>query len=58
MMDRRQLSHDILNILERIRIMHDLAFEAKFDDISKDELSSDLQESLKTLEEKFKALLQ
>jgi hypothetical protein len=57
-MDRRQLSHDILNILERLRIMHDLAFEAKFDDVSKDELSSDFQESLESLEEKFKDLLQ
>jgi len=55
---KRQLSHDILNLLERIRIMHDLAFEAKFDDISKEELSSDLQESLESLEEKFKELLQ
>ena len=57
-MGKRKLSHDIINLLERIRIMHDLALESKFDDISKEELSSDLQESLELLEEKFKDLLQ
>jgi hypothetical protein len=57
-MDRRQISHDILNLLERFRIMHDLAQEEKFEDISKAEMEQDLVESLKKLEENFKQLLQ
>lgn len=56
-MDRRQISHDILNLLERLRIMHDLAQEGKFEDISKDEMKQDLAESLKQLEENFNQLL-
>lgn len=57
-MDRRQISHDILNLLERLRIMHDLAQEGRFEDISQSEMEQDLAESLKQLEENFKKLLQ
>ena len=57
-MDKRQLSHDILNILERLRIMHDLAKDQNFSVISKDEIKGDLEEALKKLEEDFKTLLQ
>lgn len=58
MKDSRQLSHDILNILERLRIMHDLVREKKFDSISKEELEQDLKEALASLEIHFKQLLQ
>lgn len=57
-MDKRLLSHDILNMLERLRIMHDLAKDQNFSVISKDELKSDLDETLKQLEENFKKLIQ
>ncbi len=58
MKDQRQLSHDILNILERLRIMHDLAREKNFEAISQKELVRDLEVSLKELEECFKEILQ
>lgn len=58
MKDSHQLSHDILNILERLRIMHDLIREKKFDSISKEELEQDLKEALESLENHFKQLLQ
>lgn len=57
-MDKRQLSHDILNIIERLRIMHDLAKDQNYTVISKDELKSDLDEALKKLEKDFKELIQ
>lgn len=57
-MDKRLLSHDILNMLERLRIMHDLAKDQNFSVISKEELKSDLDETLKQLEENFKKLIQ
>ena len=57
-MDKRQLSHDILNIIERLRIMHDLAKDQNYSVISKDELKSDLDEALKKLEKDFKELIQ
>lgn len=57
-MDKRQLSHDILNMLERLRIMHDLAKDQNFSVISKDELKGDLDETLKQLEADFKKLIQ
>jgi hypothetical protein len=57
-LDKRLLSHDILNMLERLRIMHDLAKDQNFSVISKDELKSDLDETLKKLETDFKSLLQ
>ncbi len=57
-MDNRKLSHDILNVLERLRIMHDLAKDQNFSVISKDEIKTDLEEALKQLEADFKKLLQ
>lgn len=57
-MEIRKLSHDILNCLERLRIMHDLAKDQNFSVISKEEIKSDLEESLKQLEADFKKLLQ
>ena len=58
MKDSRQLSHDILNTLERLRIMHDLAKDKNFETISKDELKNDLNESLNKLKDDFDQLLQ
>jgi hypothetical protein len=56
--DRRKISHDILNMLERLRIMHDLAKDQNFSVISKDEIKTDLEETIKILEENLKKLLQ
>lgn len=58
MSDTKQLSHDILNALERLRIMHDLAKGKKFEMISKEELTSDLKETLEKLQQDFASLLQ
>jgi len=57
-MDKRQLSHDILNMLERLRIMHDLAIDQNYSVINKDELKEDLKETLEKLERDFKDLIQ
>lgn len=57
-MDKRQLSHNILNMLERLRIMHDLAKDQNFSVISKEELLNDLEETLKGLEKDLKNLVQ
>lgn len=57
-MDRRQLSHDILNMLERLRIMHDLARDENFESISKQEIKDDLKETIEVIEKSFKELLQ
>lgn len=57
-MDRKKiLSHDILNSIERLRIMHDLARDQNFSVIPKEELEQDLAENLKKLERDFKELL-
>lgn len=52
-MDKSKLSHDILNILERLRIMHDLIKEKNFQHIPKDELLKDLSENLDLLKKNF-----
>jgi hypothetical protein len=57
-MDNRQLSHDILNILERLRIMHDLIKDKNYEHIPKDELLTDLNENLELLRKKFDILSQ
>ena len=57
-MDRRQISHDILNILERLRIMHDLARDKNFEVITESELKNDLKENLDQLKKDFEKLLQ
>lgn len=58
MMDKRQLSHDILNLLERLRIMHDLARDENYEAIPKEELKNDLKDSLNQLEAAFQRLIQ
>lgn len=57
MSSNRQLSHDILNALERLRIMHDLIKDNNFKMISKNEIENDLQETLKKLQSDFAALI-
>ncbi len=57
-MDKRQLSHDILNILERLRIMHDLIKDQNYEHIPKDELLNDLNENLDLLKKNFETLAQ
>lgn len=55
-MDQRQLSHDILNTLERLRIMHDLIKDQNFEHIPKNELIQDLKENLELLKTNFDKL--
>lgn len=55
-MNSSKLSHDILNILERLRIMHDLIKEQNYQHIPKDELMKDLQENLDLLKKNFEYL--
>lgn len=57
-MNKHHLSHDILNILERLRIMHDLLKEQRFEQISKEELMADLVENLELLKKNFDQLAQ
>ncbi len=57
LMDSKKLSHDILNSLERLRIMHDLIKSQNFAAIPKDEMITDLAEELKKLEKNFEVLL-
>ncbi|MCM2349962.1 MAG: hypothetical protein NDI69_08065 [Bacteriovoracaceae bacterium] len=57
-MDKRKLSHDILNMIERLKIMHDLAKDQNFSVISQEELKQDLEETLKKLQQDFQALIQ
>ncbi len=57
-MDKRQLSHDIMNMIERLRIMHELVRDGNFSTISKDEIQSDLEATLVKLREDFELLLQ
>lgn len=58
MTDKRHLSHDILNILERLRIMHELIRDQNYEHIPKDELMVDLQENLDLLKKHFEKLAQ
>lgn len=58
MSDSRQISHDIMNALERLRIMHDLVKGEKYESISKEEIISDLKETLEKLKTDFDRLLQ
>ncbi len=57
-MDKRKLSHDILNMLERLRIMHDLAKDQNFSAISKEELKQDLKETLEQLQKDFDYIIE
>jgi hypothetical protein len=58
MKDEQQLSHDILNMIERLRIMHDLARDKNFKDIAKEEILVDLEDTLKKLKQDIHSLLQ
>ncbi len=55
-MDNNQLSHDILNLLERLRIMHEILRDKKFDHIPQSEVMIDLTETLKLLDLRFQEL--
>ncbi len=56
-MDSKKLSHDILNSIERLRIIHDLIKSKNYAVISKDEMEKDLEEEFKTLKDNFQILL-
>lgn len=56
--DQRKLSHDILNMIERLRIMHDIAKDQNFTMIKKEEILMDLETTLKKLEKDLKDLIQ
>lgn len=56
-MDSKKLSHDILNALERLRIMHDLIKSQNYSVIPKDEMIRDLESEIKKLEANFRILL-
>lgn len=49
----RDTSHNILNELERLKIMHDLLKDQKFEVIAKDEILKDAQASLDKLKTLF-----
>jgi hypothetical protein len=57
-MNPNLISHDILNILERLRIMHDLLKDKSFEHIPKEELMADLAENLESLKKNFDQLAQ
>lgn len=57
-MDKNKISHDILNTLERLRIMHDLVLNRSFEQIGKEELLSDLKENMEQLQKDFEKLAQ
>lgn len=57
-MDKRKISHDILNMIERLRIMHDLALENNFNEISSEEMQLDLNETLTAIKKNFIDLIQ
>lgn len=57
-MSKEHLSHEILNILERLHIMHDLVENQNYTDIPKAELIKDLSESLELLKSQFEKFVQ
>lgn len=57
-MTKEQLSHEILNILERLRIMHDLVDNQNYAEIPRTELIQDLTESLELLKDQFEKFVQ
>jgi hypothetical protein len=57
-MNKDIAAHDILNLLERLRIMHDLIQRENYSTISKEEVKQDLDEALLKLNQLFKQLLQ
>jgi hypothetical protein len=57
-MDKAELSHSILNILERLRIMHGLIKDQNYSEIPKEEILTDLTENLELLKKHFDILAQ
>ena len=57
-MDKAELSHSILNILERLRIMHGLIKDQNYSEIPKEEILTDLTENLELLKNQFDRLIQ
>jgi len=57
-MDKDSVSHEILNILDRLRIMHDLLAHQNYQTIQKEEIKEDLQENLERLKTQFEKLTQ
>lgn len=57
-MSKIDLSHDILNMLERLRIMHDLIKKEDYSIIPKDEIKQDLELTLQKLKDQFKDFVQ
>lgn len=58
MTDKKKISHDIMNTLERLRIMHDLIRDQNYDLVPKEELKIDLEEALRKLKENYALFLQ
>jgi hypothetical protein len=57
-MDKADLSHSILNILERLRIMHGLIKDQNYSEIPKEEILNDLNKDLDLLKKHFDILAQ
>jgi hypothetical protein len=57
-MNKAELSHSILNILERLHIMHGLIKDQNYSEIPKEEILSDLNENLELLKKQFDRLIQ
>lgn len=57
-MNKPHISHDILNLLERLRIMHDLIKREDYESIPKEEMKQDLEETLTKLNALFKEFIQ
>lgn len=57
MKDKRHLSHDILNALERLQIMHDLIRDKNYQMISLEEIQNDLKETLDKMEKDYQSLI-
>jgi hypothetical protein len=57
-MNKRHLSHDIMNMLERLRIMHDIARDQNFSTFSKEEVLGDLEETLEKLKKDLQSLIE
>ena len=57
-MNKPHVSHDILNLLDRLRIMHDLIKREDYESIPKEEMKQDLEETLTKLNALFKEFIQ
>ncbi len=57
-MINNKIIHDVINYIERLRIMLDIAKNKKFEQVSKEELTEDLEATLKEIKISFDKLLQ